>query len=74
MAAVNAGAVEAQIDATRELIDANTKMVEILKNQLAKGYASGIDLAAQEAQLAQAIATLPPLIKQERSCTICSPC
>jgi outer membrane protein TolC len=40
VAAVNAGAVEAQIAATRELIDANTKMVEILKNQLAKGYAS----------------------------------
>jgi NodT family efflux transporter outer membrane factor (OMF) lipoprotein len=40
-------------------------MVEILKNQLAKGYASRVDLAAQEAQLAQTVATLPPLIKQE---------
>jgi NodT family efflux transporter outer membrane factor (OMF) lipoprotein len=65
VAAVQAGAVEAQIDATHELIDANTKMVEILKQQLAKGYASRIDLAAQESQLAQTIATLPPLIKQQ---------
>ena len=64
-AAIQAGAVEAQIDATHELIDANTKMVEILKYQLAKGYASRIDLAAQEAQLAQTVATLPPLIKQQ---------
>ena len=65
VAAVQAGAVQAQIEATRELIDSNTKMVEILKNQLARGYASRIDLAAQEAQLAQTIATLPPLIKQQ---------
>jgi NodT family efflux transporter outer membrane factor (OMF) lipoprotein len=64
-AAVQACAVEAQIAATHELIDANTKMVEILKHQLARGYASRIDLAAQEAQLAQTVATLPPLIKQQ---------
>ena len=64
-AAIQAGAVEAQIAATHELIDANTRMVEILKNQLAKGYASQVDLAAQEAQLAQTVATLPPLIKQQ---------
>jgi len=64
VAAVQAGAVEAQIDATRQLIDANTKMVDILKNQLARGYASRIDLAGQESQLAQTVATLPPLIKQ----------
>ena len=65
VAAVQAGTVEAQIQATHQLIDAGTKMVEILKNQLAKGYASRIDLAAQEAQLAQTVATLPPLIKQQ---------
>ncbi|HET7083517.1 MAG TPA: efflux transporter outer membrane subunit [Rhizomicrobium sp.] len=64
-AAMQAGAVEAQIEATHQLIDANTKMVEILKNQFAKGYASRIDLAAQESQLAQTAATLPPLVKQQ---------
>ncbi|MFC4525153.1 efflux transporter outer membrane subunit [Dyella halodurans] len=63
-AAVQAGSLQAQIDATRELIDINTHMVAILREQLAKGYASGLDLAAQESQLEQTRATLPPLIKQ----------
>ncbi len=45
--------MQAQIDATRELIDINTHMVEILRYQLAKGYASRLDVAAQESQLAQ---------------------
>jgi NodT family efflux transporter outer membrane factor (OMF) lipoprotein len=63
--AVQAGATQAQIDATHQLIDANTKMVDILKDRFARGYASRIDLAAQESQLAQTVATLPPLIKQE---------
>jgi NodT family efflux transporter outer membrane factor (OMF) lipoprotein len=39
-------------------------MVEILRYQFAKGYASRLDLAAQESQLAQVEATLPPLLKQ----------
>jgi NodT family efflux transporter outer membrane factor (OMF) lipoprotein len=64
VAAIGLGALQTQIDATHELIDANTKMVEILRYQLAKGYAGGLDLAAQESQLAQLAATLPPLIKQ----------
>jgi NodT family efflux transporter outer membrane factor (OMF) lipoprotein len=63
--AIQDGSVQAQIDATRELIDINTKSVAILRDQLAKGYASGLDVAAQESQLAQMVATLPPLIKQE---------
>jgi NodT family efflux transporter outer membrane factor (OMF) lipoprotein len=63
-AVVQAGALQAQIDATRELIELNTHMVSIVREQLAKGYASGLDLAAQESQLEQTRATLPPLIKQ----------
>jgi NodT family efflux transporter outer membrane factor (OMF) lipoprotein len=63
--AIQDGSVQAQIDATRQLIDINSKSVEILRYQLDKGYASGLDLAAQESQLAQVAATLPPLIKQE---------
>lgn len=62
--AIELGATQAQIDATNELIDANTRMVEILKYQLKKGYASGLDLAAQQSQLEQERATLPPLVKQ----------
>jgi len=63
-AAIQDAALDAQIDATRQLIDIDGKVVETLKYQLAKGYASGLDLAAQQAQLAQVTATLPPLLKQ----------
>jgi len=63
--AVQEAATQAQIDATHELIDDDTKMVQILEYQLEKGYASGLDVAAQKSQLAQAVAALPPLIKQQ---------
>jgi NodT family efflux transporter outer membrane factor (OMF) lipoprotein len=64
VAAIQEAALQAQADATRELVDVNAKMVEILRYQVAKGYASGLDLAAQESQLAQVKAALPPLLKQ----------
>jgi NodT family efflux transporter outer membrane factor (OMF) lipoprotein len=63
-AAIQDASLKAQIDATRQLIDINANMVEILKYQLSKGYANRLDLAAQEAQLAQVAASLPPLLKQ----------
>jgi NodT family efflux transporter outer membrane factor (OMF) lipoprotein len=56
--------VQTQIEATRQLIDINSNMLQILNYQFAKGYSSGLDVAAQESQLAQMNATLPPLIKQ----------
>ena len=62
--AIQVGSVQMQIAATRELIDINSNIVQILKYQLAKGYASRLDLAAQESQLAQVAATLPPLLRQ----------
>ena len=62
--AIQESAVQAQIDATRQLVDSNSNMVQILKYQMAKGYASGLAVAAQESQLAQIAATLPPLVKQ----------
>ena len=62
--AIQAAAVQAQIDATRQLIDLNSNMVEILRYQLSKGYAGRLDVVAQESQLAQLVATLPPLLKQ----------
>lgn len=63
-AAVQQASLRAQIEATRELIAINTKMVKLLRYQLAKGYAGRLDLAAQESQLAQLQATLPPLLTQ----------
>ena len=65
VAAIQVGATQMQIDATHELIDSAEKTLKILRYQLDKGYASGLDVAAVEAQLAQFAATLPPLIKQE---------
>lgn len=62
--AVQVAALSAQVDATRQLVDVNTQMLKILRYQYDKGYASQIDLAAQETQLAQVSATLPPLVKQ----------
>ncbi|MGA9451250.1 MAG: efflux transporter outer membrane subunit [Verrucomicrobiia bacterium] len=63
-AAIQEASLRAQIDATRQLIAVNSNLVQILRNQFAKGYASRLDLAAQESQLAQVAASLPPLLKQ----------
>jgi NodT family efflux transporter outer membrane factor (OMF) lipoprotein len=62
--AFQASALQKQIDVTRQLIDSNTNALTILRYQFDKGYASGLDVAAQESQLALVAATLPPLIKQ----------
>jgi NodT family efflux transporter outer membrane factor (OMF) lipoprotein len=62
--AVQEASLRAQVDATHELIAINTNMLEILRKQYAKGYVSRLDVAAQESQLAQVAATLPPLMKQ----------
>ena len=63
--AIQVGATQMQIAATHELIDSGQNALKILKLQHEKGYAGGLDVAAEEAQLAQFAATLPPLIKQE---------
>jgi NodT family efflux transporter outer membrane factor (OMF) lipoprotein len=63
-AAIQEASLRAQVAATRELITINTDMLEVLRKQFAKGYADRLDVAAQESQLAQVAATLPPLIKQ----------
>ena len=63
-AAMQEASVRAQIAATRELIAINSDTLRVLRNQYAKGYASRLDVAAQESQLAQVTATLSPLLKQ----------
>jgi NodT family efflux transporter outer membrane factor (OMF) lipoprotein len=62
--AIQEASLRGQIAATGELITINTNMLQILREQYAKGYASELDVAAQESQLAQVAATLPPLLKQ----------
>jgi NodT family efflux transporter outer membrane factor (OMF) lipoprotein len=64
VAAIQEASLRAQIDATRQLIGINSNMVQILRYQFVKGYASRLDVAAQESQLAPVAATMPPLLKQ----------
>ncbi len=64
VAAIQERALQVQIDATLQLIELNAHMVGILRDQFSRGYASRVDLAAQESQLAQVRATLPPLRRQ----------
>jgi NodT family efflux transporter outer membrane factor (OMF) lipoprotein len=64
VAAIQEASLSMQIDATRQLIDINSDMLKILQYQFDKGYANRLDVAAQESQLAQITATLPPLLKQ----------
>jgi len=63
-AAIQEAALREQISVTRQLVDLNSNMLGILRDQFTNGYASQLDVAAQEAQLAQVDATLPPLLKQ----------
>ncbi|MBV9772246.1 MAG: efflux transporter outer membrane subunit [Bryobacterales bacterium] len=63
-AAIQEASLRAQIDTTNLLIDIATRTLATLRSQYSKGYATELDIAAQEAQLAQVVATLPPLQKQ----------
>ena len=63
-AAIQEASLREQIAATQEIIAINTNMLQILRTQLAKGRVGRLDVAAQESQLAQVAATLPPLRKQ----------
>ncbi len=62
--AIQEAALRAQIETTRQLLGISSNMIQIVQFQYSKGYASGLDVAAQESQLAQVAATLPPLLKQ----------
>ena len=64
VAAIQEAGLREQIRTTRELIVADEKSLDVLRQQEARGYASRLDVFAQEAQVAQASATLPPLLKQ----------
>jgi NodT family efflux transporter outer membrane factor (OMF) lipoprotein len=63
-AAIQEASLRAQIQATREIIDADRQSLRILEDQFHLGFAMRIDVAAQEAALAQAETLLPPLQAQ----------
>jgi NodT family efflux transporter outer membrane factor (OMF) lipoprotein len=64
VAAIQEASLRDQIAATIQIIALNRRALGILRQQLDAGYASRIEVAAQEAALAQQEATLPPLQKQ----------
>jgi NodT family efflux transporter outer membrane factor (OMF) lipoprotein len=63
-AAIQEASLNSQIQTTQRYIDQIARAVEILHKQLEFGYVMGIDVATQEAALAQAKQLLPPLQKQ----------
>jgi NodT family efflux transporter outer membrane factor (OMF) lipoprotein len=63
-AAFQEASTRAQIAATKDIIDFDEKALKVLLDKFQQGYAMRIDVAAQEAQLAEARALLPPLEKQ----------
>jgi NodT family efflux transporter outer membrane factor (OMF) lipoprotein len=63
-AAIQEASDRAQIAAARAIVDANTRLLEIVREQVRLGSATGLDLAAQESALAQARQLLPSLEKQ----------
>jgi NodT family efflux transporter outer membrane factor (OMF) lipoprotein len=64
--AVQAASLREQLQATQKLIDLEKRSLAILQLRFRRGDASGLDVAAQQSQLAQAQATLPVLVKQLR--------
>jgi NodT family efflux transporter outer membrane factor (OMF) lipoprotein len=64
--AVQAAALREQVDGTRQVIELEKRSLAILQLRLQRGDASGMDVAAQQSQLAQTVAALPALVKQLR--------
>jgi NodT family efflux transporter outer membrane factor (OMF) lipoprotein len=62
-AAIQEASLRGQIDATNRLVELNTRILDVFRRQLTSGYETRLTVAAQEAQLAQVKATLPPLRK-----------
>ena len=63
-AAIQEASLRAQLEATQQIIAAEEKSLQILRDQFRLGFAMRIDVAAQEAALGQARMLLPPLQKQ----------
>ncbi len=61
--AITMASLEAQINATKAILNAQKSQLAIVNKQLALGSASGADVASQETQVAQTRALLPPLVQ-----------
>jgi len=63
-AAIQAATLRDQIAATRAVIRSDSDILELMRREFAMGEIGRGDVAGQEAVLAQAQQTLPPLVKQ----------
>ena len=63
VAAITEASLRAQVQATQRIVAAQRETLGILQGQAGLGAISGADVATQQAALAQAEATLPPLQK-----------
>ena len=63
-AAIQEAAFRGQIAATKRIIEIQSQSLELLQRQYELGQIAVLDVAAQEAALAQVQAMLPPLEKQ----------
>ena len=64
LAAIQEASLRGQIAATRRLIDIQTQLLEVLRNQNNRGQIALPDVVAQETAVAQARLLLPPLDRQ----------
>ena len=64
VAAINLASLQAQINATNDIINILNNSLTVVRRQFDLGGASRADVLAQEATLTQTQATLPPLQKQ----------
>ncbi len=63
-AAFQEAGLRAQMDVAQTLVSINRENLEIMQRQLKLGFVADIDVATQEAALAQSEQALPPLTKQ----------
>jgi NodT family efflux transporter outer membrane factor (OMF) lipoprotein len=62
-AAIQEASLRGQLEATQRIVTAQRETLDILQRQSGLGAIAGLDVAAQQAAVAQAEATLPPLQK-----------
>jgi len=70
-AVIQEASLREQLDAVHAILDANRHSLDILERQLRDGYVMRADVAAQEAQVAQAETLVAPLEKSlEQTCDL----
>jgi NodT family efflux transporter outer membrane factor (OMF) lipoprotein len=63
-AAIQEASLRGQIEATQEIIKAESDQLQVVRNQFEAGAANRADVLTQESEVATTEATLPPLQKQ----------